>query len=49
MHTNTLKNNDKQLFDEHKIIQNRFTSLLHNTEIQYYSNQLDIHRNDSAR
>ena len=49
MHTNALKNNDKKLFDEYKIIKNRLTSLLHNTEIQYYSNQLDIHRNDSAK
>ena len=49
MHTDALHKKDEQLFIAYKSIKNRLNSLLYNTEIQYYSNQLEINKNDSAK
>jgi len=49
MHSEALENNDYTLFDEYKIVNNSLKSLLRNAEIQYYSDQLELHKNDLSK
>ena len=49
MYAKVLQTKNKELQDEYKKLKNSLQSSLKNTEIQYYSNQLEIHKNDSSK
>ena len=49
MHSRAVKNNDVKLFDQYKITNNSLKSSLRNAEINYFSDQLDLHKNDLSK
>ena len=48
-HKEALKSNDQTVKDEYKNIKRELHSSLRNSEISYYSNQLDLHRLDVGK
>ena len=49
MYADTLQTNDEELHEKYKKLKNSLQSSLKNKEIEYYSNQLDISKNDSSK
>ncbi|MGL1889690.1 MAG: reverse transcriptase domain-containing protein [Reichenbachiella sp.] len=50
MYLSTLSNkNDTKLISDYKILKNKVTSDLRNAEIEHFSNQLEINKNDCAK
>ena len=49
LYTETLKKIDKDIQEKYKKLKNELTFSLKNKEIQYYSNQLNIHKSDISK
>ena len=49
MHSKTLITDNKELFDDYKRKSNLLKSSLRNAEIQYYSDQLELQKNDQSK
>ena len=49
LYAETLKKRDKDIQEKYKKLKNELTSSLKNKEILYYSNQLEIHKNDISK
>ena len=49
LYAETLKKRDKDIQEKYNKLKNELTSSLKNKEILYYSNQLEIHKNDISK